>query len=309
MKQKPEMAIRTARPDEWSAAFSLAFQHLGQDVRPARLQNALALVAQGVIDPGGILVATDGCGLRGVQVCVPLPGASGLFWLPCSSPPDAALEEQLIQTALDSVRRRGAKLAQAIFTHLDRPFVGALERCGFRLITQLHYFEHALQSLPPPIGTNVQYNTYDAVPRSLFHATLLQTYQGTLDCPELNGLRTIEEVIAGHQAQGVFRPEHWLLAWRDGRPAAVAMLMELPDLGVWDLAYLGVVPEFRRRGLGREMATHLLSIAKAAGALKLSLAVDERNAPAIQLYEKLGFISKESRDVYLYFWNGPLAGS
>ncbi len=78
----------------------------------------LRSMAQGVIDPGGIFVATNENRLGGVQICVPLPGASGLFWLPCSNPSDIAVEEELVQTALDWAHGRGAKLAQAILSPL-----------------------------------------------------------------------------------------------------------------------------------------------------------------------------------------------
>jgi mycothiol synthase len=309
MEDQTEIAIRAAYPDEWSAAFSLALQHLGADICSARLQNALALVADGVITPSGIFVARGAGGLCGVQICVPLPGASALFWLPRTDPANAILEDCLAQSALDWARSRGTKVAQVIVSPLDRPFVGALQRCGFRHITNLQYFEHSLVDLPAPDASGISYATYTDDSRSLFQATLQRTYQETLDCPELNGVRSMDEIMAGHQAQGVFRPECWLLAWKGARPVAVAMLAEVPDLGAWDLAYLGVVPEARRRGLGRHLTVHLLHLAKILGAPKLLLAVDERNQPAIQLYRDLGFASLENRDVYLYFWDRPLVES
>src|SRR5437868_11639879 len=102
-----QMLITTAAPEEWSAAFELALQHLSADTRPARVLNALSLVAEGSIDPAGIFVARDAWGLRGVQICVPLRGASGLFWLPSTDPTNSALEGQLVQHALDWLRSRG----------------------------------------------------------------------------------------------------------------------------------------------------------------------------------------------------------
>jgi mycothiol synthase len=309
MKSEPDIAIRAAYLEERSAAFSLALQHLGADICAARLQNALALVADGIIAPGGILVAPGAGRLRGVQICVLLPGASVLFWLPRTEPANEILEDHLVQSALDWARSRGAKVAQAIISPLDRPFVGALRRRGFCHVTNLQYFEHSLENLSAPIIPEISHITYYDDNRHVFQATLLRTYQETLDCPELNGIRTVDEIIAGHQAQGVFRPERWLLAWKAAQPVAVAMLAEIPDLGAWDLSYLGVVPEARRRGLGRELATLVLHLAKKSGAPKVLLAVDERNQPAIQLYQELGFLSLENRDIYLYFWDRPLAGS
>jgi mycothiol synthase len=303
------MHITTAGPEEWSVAFELALGHLSEDIRPRRVLNALALVAGGDIDPEGILVARDATGLRGVQICVRLPGASGLFWLPKTRPSDAALEDQLVQCALDWLGGRGAKLAQAILSPLDSCHAGPLLRTGFRLVTRLSYLEHLLETIPPPETSLLHYSTYAGDNRDVFHATLARTYEATLDCPELNGVRAIEEIIAGHKGQGNHRPDRWWLAFERERPIAVAMVAEVPDLGAWDLAYLGVVPEARGRGVGRELASHALRAAQAAGAPKMILAVDERNWPASQLYRQLGFVSVDIREVYLQILDRPLVAS
>jgi ribosomal protein S18 acetylase RimI-like enzyme len=301
------MHITTAAPAEWSAAFELALEHLPGDVRSVRVLNALALVASGDIDPAGIFVARHTAGLCGVAVCVLLRGASGLFWLPKTVPADPALEDQLVDRALDWLRRRGAKLAQAFFGPLDRPYACALLRRGFEQVTRLNYMEHLLQDLPSSSAPDIRYLTYSEKNQDLFHATLLNTYEATLDCPELNGVRTIEEIIAGHQGQGNHHPDRWWLALANGRAVGVAMTTVVPDLEAWDLSYLGVVPEARRRGVGRALTGHVLEAAQQARAPKLILAVDERNLPAAQLYGQLGFTSIDFREVYLHIFDRSLA--
>jgi ribosomal protein S18 acetylase RimI-like enzyme len=121
-----------------------------------------------------------------------------------------------------------------------------------------------------------------------------------MDCPELNGLRTIEESVEGHRGQGKWRPETWRLAWLDEQPAGVVFMTELEDGVGWDVSYVGVTPEFRRRGVGRALALHALHTARAVGAPQLLLAVDRRNAPALRLYEGLGFQPTEHREVFLH---------
>jgi ribosomal protein S18 acetylase RimI-like enzyme len=301
------MQITIAAPEERPAAFELALRHLGADIRATRALNALTLVAAGDIDPDGIIVARAGSRLCGVLVCVPLPGASGLFWLPKTDPVDAALEERLVQHGLEWLRGGGAKIAQAIIDPRDAEFVGPLRQRGFRLVTRLQYLEHPLDRLPLPTATSLSYNTYSEETQEAFHTTLLRTYEGTLDCPELNGVRTIDEIIAGHIGQGRFRPECWRLAFDRGGPIGVAMAAEVPESAAWDLAYLGVVPEARRRGYGRELAASMLREALDAQASKLIVAVDERNQPALQLYHELGFLSADVREVYLHFFRSALA--
>ena len=164
-----------------------------------------------------------------------------------------------------------------------------------------------MDTVPVKNAQRLSHHTYSQANRDLFHLTLLRTYEGSLDCPELNGVRSIEEIIAGHMAQGNFRPERWGLAYDADRPVAVGMVTAVPDLEAWDLSYLGVVPEARQRGLGRALTEHILQVARQEHAPKLTLAVDDRNRPALQLYESLGFETVDFRDVYLYFWVRPLA--
>jgi mycothiol synthase len=301
------MPITTAAPEERSAAFELALRHLGEDIRPARVLNALTLLAAGEINPEGIFVARGAGGLCGVQICVPLPGASGLFWLPKTYPADAALEDQLVHFALDWLGERGTKLAQAFLSPPEGPGGGSLLRCGFREVTSLLFLEHALDRIPSPPAPRLQLYTYVERNRLAFHATLLRTYEGTRDCPELNGVRTIEEIIAGHVGHGNFRPDRWWLALEGNRPVGVAMVSEAPDQDAWELSYLGVVPEARGRGLGRELAIHVLHSAQTSQASKLILAVDERNFPALQLYREVGFLSVGFREVYLKVLDRSLA--
>lgn len=295
--------ITPARPDEWSAAFTLALQHVPDDERPTRVANALALLAEREIDRAGIFVARTEAGVAGVQVCIPLHGASGLFWLPqvdraCA---DQDLANRLVETALTWLRQGGAKLAQALLAPSDLALAAPLIACGFRHITQLDYLRHDLQEIPlAPPASALQTEPYTPAIAGTFAETLERTYEGTLDCPELNGVRTMDEVLDGHRAQGDSRhPETWQLIRVDDVPAGVVLLSELPDRDGWDLSYIGVVPEHRRRGLGRKLALQTLKAVHDAHGLSLHVAVDRRNVPARRLYEQLGFQAAGTRAVFL----------
>jgi len=301
--------ITAARPDEWSAAFELALAQVPETERPGRVLNALALLSAGEIDPQGIFVARTPTGLAGVQVCLPLAGKSGLFWLPqvVAAWRESDLGERLVCAAVAWVRQRGAKLAQAILPAADVARAGPLVRSGFRHITRLHYLRHQLVDIAPlPAVRAMRIRPWSPTLEVVFQDTLLHTYEGTLDCPELNGVRTIDEIIAGHRAQGVWRPERWWLALVDDKPAGVTLLTELFDQGGWDLSYVGVVPNLRRRGLGRALSVHALHAARDAGALQLMVAVDERNVAAEEMYQSLGFELTESREVFLLVFSSDI---
>jgi ribosomal protein S18 acetylase RimI-like enzyme len=292
-----------ARTEELAPAFRLIFRHLSPADRDARLANALRLIQSGDLDPAGVFVLREAGELVGALVCAPLPGAGAALWPPTvvEGPRQGGREDDLLRSAVDWLRGRGSRLVQALLAPEDEPQAGPLERNGLARVTTLWYLRHDL-SLPGPRQAGpfrATFEPYDPGDPQEFHLTLARTYEGTLDCPEVTGARTIEEVIQGHRAQGAFDPDRWWLARLDGSPVGVLMTVEVPETASWEVAYMGVVPEARRRGLGRELLLHALAAARASRAPSVHLSVDVRNQPAWQLYRSLGFEPVERRAVHL----------
>jgi ribosomal protein S18 acetylase RimI-like enzyme len=296
--------IAPARPEERAAAFGLVFQRVEEeDERELRIANALNLVSRGELDPAGVIVARDERDMLGAMVCQLVPGASGLAWPPLTraGPWRTEVEDALVQYVSTSLSQRGAKLIQTLLAPADAPLAAPLERNGFEHITSLWYLRCHLNGegplpQPPRRLTCLPYHGDD---RALFHQTLLRTYEQTQDCPEVNGVRSLDEILVGHQAQGIYDPDRWWMALRQGRPAGVLILTELPDAPAWEISYLGVVPEERGQGIGRELTCLALHEARAGGAVYVTLSVDARNRPAWNLYERLGFQAHDRREVYL----------
>ena len=78
-----------------------------------------------------------------------------------------------------------------------------------------------------------------------------------------------------------------LVAYDGDTPVGLANL-GLRGERTW-LGGVGVVTSHRRRGIGEKLTRALLDQARAAGAREMVLEVIAENAPAIALYEKLGF--------------------
>jgi mycothiol synthase len=292
-----------ARTSELAAAFRLLFNRLPPEVADTRVANALHLVQTGELDPQGVFVLRGDNELLGALVCLPVPGASALLWPPSCVAAEAQSEREdlLMQHALRYLRQRGVKLAQALPAPIETPLCESLQRNGFMHITHLWYMRHDLEIpvrwLAWPVRLDFQ--PYDPADPAAFHDTLLRTYEETQDCPEVNGVRSIDEVIAGHQAQGRYDPDRWWLATFEGRPVGVLLLVELPESGDWDVSYMGIVPEARRRGFAREMLLRALCEARAADVLNVTLSVDGRNLPAWQLYRSIGFEAFDRGEIYL----------
>jgi mycothiol synthase len=293
----------TARTEDWATAFRLIFQHLSAEEREQRCSNALHLIQCGELNAEGIFILRGTTGLRGALVCLPVPGSSALVWPPGARDDHRReTEDALLRHAGAWLRGSGVKLAQTLLAPEEEFLAVPLLRNGFTAVTRLWYMRHdgtlpvAYLSAP----ARLDYQAFDE--GTLFRQTLARTYEGTLDCPEINGVRGIDEVLEGHRSQGVFDPQRWWLVREAERPVGVLIMTEIAETGAWEVAYMGVVPEARRRGLGREMLLHALCEARAAEVPAVTLSVDARNQPAWKLYRSLGFEAFDQRLVYLAFF-------
>jgi ribosomal protein S18 acetylase RimI-like enzyme len=293
----------TARSDDWPAALALLFQYLDAEARDCNSRDVLAQLAGSTVNPEGLFVLREAGAIVGVQMCVPLPGAMALMWLPQSrdGPRRIEREDRLLQHAQRWLRDRGVKLAQALFPCDGLPDTAALERHGFDHLTRLWYLRHRLDAAIDRAPSRLDVRRADT-DHPTFVATLLRSYQGTLDCPEINGVRTVDEILEGHRSQGLHDPGLWWLAKLEGQPAGVALLARMPETGDWDVAYVGVVPELRRRGIGRDLMLRILHACRADRAAGVTVSVDGRNSPACQLYRQLGFEPVDRREVLLAIW-------
>jgi mycothiol synthase len=301
-----DLEIRPARNDEWQAAFGFVFQATPESDRPARITHGIDMVRRGELQPEGILVALQGATVKGALVCLIVPGASALVWPPQAEQDNRReeIEDALLQAACSWLRGKQVRISQSLLTEQERGLGKSLLRNGFRQVTSLKYMRHDLSKFSAPRDTQLHFENYREANTTSFRATLERTYLGTLDCPELNGIRTMDEIIAGHLTQGKHDPGRWWLAWQDSEPVGVLMLTEIPEWKGWDLSYLGVIPQRRKQGIGQQLTMKALWEARQAGQSKLTLSVDGRNRSAQALYEKLGFFAYDSRDVYLALWPG-----
>ncbi len=303
------LVVKTARTEERAHALRLVFQHLDSAQQEQRVANALQMIDRGAILADGIRIAVHGAELAGAMIGLPVPGAAAVMWPPQAS--DRAerenVEDTLLQNTSEWLRAKGARLAEVLLSATDNDLAPALLRNGFQHVTRLWYLRHNLERLPRPArAPALVYQPYRPENASLFHESLLRTYDDSLDCPELNGVRCVEEIIAGHQAQGIYDPDRWWLVRLEGQPVGVLLLSEMPEYSDWGLSYLGVVPEARRQGIGRQLAIKALHEARRATMAALTVSVDCRNEPAWKLYQELGFQVFDQREVYLAIWD-PLS--
>jgi ribosomal protein S18 acetylase RimI-like enzyme len=265
----------------------------------------LAESTRGLIDLSGLWVARRHGRIVGAMLTQPLAGRAAAVWAPEVDPSwrRGASAIALVRAALDDLQARGFRIAQALLDESSRGHGPAdLAGGGMPHITDLVYLERETR---PPLKVAagipaIEWRTYAPAIEAEFRDVLQKTYIGSLDMPELEGLRSLDDILASHRAAGRFVADRWRLGRVAEEPeaAAILLLSAIPDRDVWEVAYLGLTPAARGRGLGRAVLAEALALA-AEHVSWLELAVDVRNHPANHLYQAAHFLPFDRRAVHL----------
>jgi ribosomal protein S18 acetylase RimI-like enzyme len=248
----------------------------------------------------GLFVARNSEGRLCAAVLVQaLPGALGVALPPRGDPDDA--RNDVTATACQWLRERGTKVCQAFVTADDAADLAPLEQHGFRHVTQLATLRRAVGSPFDTPAPPVRWRPWAAEPTREQLELLLATHQDTLDCPELNHARTGEEIIAGFRSGPDARCAWWSASDETDRLIGVVQFDGAAGDGL-EVSYLGLVPAARGRGLAGALIRFADRVASTGGYRTLNVSVDVRNAPAMKLYTRHGFIEYDRRAVWLAAW-------
>jgi len=250
--------------------------------------------------------------VRQMVMGVPGSGRTALLFL---SPPGVAAELGDTTTQRDELSAcvssalggllgdaEAIRLVQALPEPHETWSVRACRDGGMTMVGELAYMRRPFtakdrRGTPPPWPAGVEVRPCGpASPRAgdlpdLAALTLAldASYEDTLDCPELCGLRRTQDVIESHMSTGVFDPSMWWIAWSRGEPLGCVLMSHCPEHDSVELVYLGLGKALRGRGLGEALLRGALARTARCGAASVTCAVDRRNGPAVSLYERLGF--------------------
>ena len=235
----------------------------------------------------------------------PNPGRTAMLF--ASSPhstDEAALVGRVVERTCQGLREANIALAQALLEPSERLDQESFIFGGLRRLATLTYMERAVPRRrntisQPDFPSGVRLERYQSEQRGTLETLLTRTYEQTLDCPGLSGLRDPSDVVEGHMHSGVFRPEWWFVAYREDRAVGVMLLNGSVGTSSIELVYLGIVPEERGRGLGPALLQHGLNLIAGARERNVVLAVDEENVPALRMYENAGFRRTIRRDAFV----------
>jgi len=290
---------RAGARDDLAGALSLAFSSAPVAERQSRVDQVLA-------SSGDALANSLWAGYRGQRLVVAglleiQPGRTAVVSLPRvadgeSRATAAAMLEHFVVVAGQS----DVQLVQVLLETDHGPDAEMALAAGFRHVSDLLYLV-ALRTVFPTNEPRdgLAFEPYQPDDSGRLAKIISQTYIGSLDCPEIDGLRSIDDVLAGYRGSGVFDPARWLIVRHGGHDVGCLILTDHPAHHQWELVYMGVAPTARGRGYGVAIARYALWRAGQAARQQLVVAVDAANEPAKRMYAAAGFVTWDQRCVYL----------
>ena len=277
-------AVTIVPPERYEEAFKCLFaRRRGRALRESIRQ----LSAAGRLLPGCMHAIEDDRGqMRSAVLAVLSPGrTASLLRSPVAESCDG--EDGLLVACMAALQDWPVDLAQSLINLSDGPLLACYLASGFTHLADLHTMMRSVPRraalLPLPSGVEL----FDADDQSIL-TVLEHTYAHTQDCPALRGLRRTRDVLAGHRAGGQVHKDLWQLVCCDGDPVG-CVLMTCDAGHTADLAYLGLTPAMRGRGVAAAVLQHMLQRLSSHGMRRVRLAVDAANEPALRLYRSAGF--------------------
>ena len=239
--------------------------------------------------------------LMGVAWGQVLPGKTVLLWPPRVTPDEnEVIGDELLGFLDKRLLAAGIRMSQVVLSHREHPDASRLERAGYTHAADLLYLVSELdRNDATPVECELEFEPYTLANHSRLATLVERTYVGTLDIPALDGVRDIEDVLAGYEQTGEFSPDRWFFVRYGNEDVGCLLLTDHPLQQQWELVYLGIVPEARGNGWGIKAARFAQRLAKDADRRRIILAVDATNDPAVSAYTKAGFFELLRRSVFL----------
>jgi ribosomal protein S18 acetylase RimI-like enzyme len=297
-------------PTQWSTAIGLLVSTVANEQRDEQRSQIEAAIRSDPVQASGLLGSFDDGLLKAVCWLSPHAGRTASLWPPVYAvPPEPERGLSLVSAALQTANEQKIVLVQSLLLTDAGLAAETLRKSGFQYVADLLYLVSLAGDFPRALpASGVSFLPLSAADDRRLARLIERTYQATLDCPSLNGVRATEEVLAGYRAIGIHRGDLWLLVRRGDDDVGCLLLAEHAASHLWEIIYLGIVPEARGAGLGLEATRYAQWLAGRENVERLVLAVDATNEPAIAMYAAAGFMSWDRRSVFVHLSNADQPG-
>ena len=224
---------------------------------------------------------------------VPCAGRTAITFLsPVAAAQEATVHATLVRQAVAAIDVSKTRLAQALLESHHYAQADVFVQAGFQRLAHLVYMQRPITAqhiMPLELEPELEISTWAPSRRKLFEDAITASYEQTMDCPGLLGLRDVGDVLDGHMATGEFHPSLWMALHRGNEPIGVLLLNLVMQRQNLELVYLGLAKAWRGKHLGRKLMHHAVRLAQEHHVGHLVLAVDELNVGALKLYRSMGF--------------------
>jgi GNAT superfamily N-acetyltransferase len=231
--------------------------------------------------------------------CLPMNMAQ--LWLPLPSI-EAEQTRELIQAAYQWVKTHNIRLCHVVLSAYATQTEMLLIEHGMQRLVHLEQLTvRCDQRAGGTTETSLSLQPFSALTNAEQLALLAEVGQASLDSRALREILSTQEVLTGFYHQDPQAPRHWYAVGYQG--AVIGVLLLAPRAqDQWELLLMGLIPEWRGKGLGRALLNKALDLAHRSGAKALLLAVDKVNVPAKRLYQRAGFVGYAEQRVFA--WRG-----
>ena len=196
----------------------------------------------------------------------------------------------VIERVCQHFAQHDVQLGQVLIDPADQATIDAYLAGGFARMAELLYLQRHIRRAhtPPTLAAPFAVHPYSDEAHGAFAAAIAASYEDSLDCPPLNGVRSVEDIIAGHKSAGEFDPNDWFVVTHGDQAVAVLLLSRTIHGEGMELVYLGLSPQVRGFGIGDFLMRLAFARVLERKLGRLTLAVDSQNAPALRLYHRHG---------------------
>jgi len=188
---------------------------------------------------------------------------------------------------LEKARQKGLGYVHSIIEADKKEVISSLEKGGLKILDEYFLMSRGLEDVE---YVNDPVIDFDRVTEGNVEFFMRTFYEAFKDSPDrlvamlFQKTETATLEIMASMKEFFTRPDHYTYIIKyHGEPAGILAT------GKTLFNAIGLLPQYRGRGIGRQSMLFALSELRQRGQKTISLRVDVRNIPAIRLYKRLGF--------------------
>lgn len=296
-----DFCIRPAKSHERSLALSLLFRKYTARNRDLlfRWATQISQVDRSVFDL--LLIAERFGQIRGAGWGRTVAGRIVVCWEPVLVEGENETTRSLILKDLDHrITLTDTQVAYASLYAGQQTQLAALASNNFHYITDIAQMVCELsEDSGSTVGDELEFASYKLADTGRLKSLIQRSWEKSLDCAAMRGIRQIDDVLEGHYHREGYSPSHWKIIRHRQRDIGCLLLSRNQHKPEFDVVYLALSPDARGHGWGANIIQYAKQLAYSAGGKRLLLTCDVNNPPALKTYLREGLHETDRWSVFI----------